>query len=1207
MTITKHAGIKSQTPQSRFYAVVVAGLLIPAFPLSALAAGIAAVSGSGTTVNTQNGVPVVAIATPSAGGLSHNRYTDFNVGAQGAVLNNALTAGTSQLAGQVGANVNLQGRNASVILNEVVSANPSQLLGQQEVFGQRAELVLANPNGISCNGCGFINVSQATLAVATPTVEGGILKSLQTSKVDATLQVDGVVSATGTDMLRLIAPSARIGGNVKGGQQVSMVLGNNTVDAASGQVTAGTALVNTDRRYDSTLFGAMQAGRISLLSTAAGVGVNLDAAQLNATDIDLTADQLTVRGKVSDSTAKDYHSHSNWWNWGRAGREYLDIDETDKRQSMARSQLNACGTLSVNANDSLNINAADLNGTDVTLAGKNVNLNTQATTDSYRYYYRDAINWWSYQKTESRDTTTQHGARINASGQLNLDAVQNASLTGAQLVSTQGNIRFNVGNDLLLNAAVNRDLRSYYENEANNTIINNSTTTNNYDNRSLLASRVDANKNLALGAGQDLTLNAARLKSGSDSLLSASGALKVDAQSYQTSQAASAVYSNTGGLFGGSDTGSGDSKTLYQGSDLQAGGKAYLTADGDVRVRGSRVKAATGVYAYSRTGGIGIDVATGQTLAQTSGSTQTVFGITTSSGSTQTQQQIITGSDLHSEADIQLISATDTAIIGSLLKAAGDIGITAAGGLTIANSTGQATTATTGSVTSGYTTGATTDTQAQGSVGIQTVTTTDTTVTGEVTGSSLQSGGSTTLSAEQTVAITGSSVESGGTTSVSGADVTIAAAANTSTTQSTTTTSSGGLTGIASTGSVGVGVEAGGSTTTATSSTSTAVTSTVEADSITVSTSGNLTLEGTQLNATGDVNLSAGTLTADVAQTQTASQSSTTAGNGTLGVSVNTSATVTVGATVAVTTTDSSQSQTTQQGAGISGDNVTVTVAGDTSLTGTQIQSQGDTQLSSGGTTLIVAATNTQSSASSTEGGSGSVSVSGQPGISPLLQPTFTVTDVSVGGSYQTGQSSSLDTQAVNSTITSGGDLQISTGGDLVATGTVSVTGDASLSAGGDLVLATTADTTYTRSETEAASATVGVSLNGGDLQSLSADLGLQATSDDQRSTTVSGGTVSAGGTLNFSGGGDTTLNATQVQAEALTLSTGGEMVLQDAQSTTTLNTSSTDAELNVIVPLQADIGLMAGAVTAIAGSGVSVELSQNGDSTPVTGTIVIQ
>ncbi|MDA6076030.1 filamentous hemagglutinin N-terminal domain-containing protein [Edwardsiella anguillarum] len=59
-----------------------------------------------------------------------------------------------------------------MILNEVISRNPSLLLGQQEVFGMAADYVLANPNGITCDGCGFINTTRSALVVGNPLVEG---------------------------------------------------------------------------------------------------------------------------------------------------------------------------------------------------------------------------------------------------------------------------------------------------------------------------------------------------------------------------------------------------------------------------------------------------------------------------------------------------------------------------------------------------------------------------------------------------------------------------------------------------------------------------------------------------------------------------------------------------------------------------------------------------------------------------------------------------------------------------------------------------------------------------------------------------------------------------------------------------------------------------------------------------------------------------
>ena len=138
-------------------------LLVCCFAListQALSAGVEVDGATSTTLETaSNGVPIVNIANPNTRGLSHNSYTRFNVGNPGLILNNAdQTVVDTQLGGHILGNSQLSAP-ARVILNEVTSANPSILNGYTEVAGQRADIVIANPNGISINGAGFINSS----------------------------------------------------------------------------------------------------------------------------------------------------------------------------------------------------------------------------------------------------------------------------------------------------------------------------------------------------------------------------------------------------------------------------------------------------------------------------------------------------------------------------------------------------------------------------------------------------------------------------------------------------------------------------------------------------------------------------------------------------------------------------------------------------------------------------------------------------------------------------------------------------------------------------------------------------------------------------------------------------------------------------------------------------------------------------------------
>lgn len=101
---------------------------------------------------TASGNPLVQITTPTAGGVSVNRYEFFNVPERGAILNNSYGLASTELAGYVQGNPNLAVGTARIIVNEVTGANLSELRGFLEVAGNKAGLVIANPNGILADG-----------------------------------------------------------------------------------------------------------------------------------------------------------------------------------------------------------------------------------------------------------------------------------------------------------------------------------------------------------------------------------------------------------------------------------------------------------------------------------------------------------------------------------------------------------------------------------------------------------------------------------------------------------------------------------------------------------------------------------------------------------------------------------------------------------------------------------------------------------------------------------------------------------------------------------------------------------------------------------------------------------------------------------------------------------------------------------------------
>jgi filamentous hemagglutinin len=287
-----------RTPFFQNIACVLIGVLF-LNPIVTTAAELAldAQSGSNAAVTqAANGVPMVNIATPNGSGLSHNKFTDFNVSQQGLILNNSAQAVVqTQLGGYVMGNPNLTGGAANVILNEVNGGSPSQLKGYTEVAGKSAAVIVANPHGISCDGCGFINTPRVTLSTGKPVVEGGRLDRFDVDGGQISIEGDGL-NARNVSQFDLITRSAQINAELHA-NQLNVITGRNDVDAANLSATAkaddGSA--KPQLAIDSSALGGMYAGAIRLVGTEAGVGVKL-AGDMAASAGDI---QIDANGQLS--------------------------------------------------------------------------------------------------------------------------------------------------------------------------------------------------------------------------------------------------------------------------------------------------------------------------------------------------------------------------------------------------------------------------------------------------------------------------------------------------------------------------------------------------------------------------------------------------------------------------------------------------------------------------------------------------------------------------------------------------------------------------------------------------------------------------------------------------------------------------------------------------------------------------------------------
>ncbi|OKB65908.1 filamentous hemagglutinin [Serratia marcescens] len=261
----------------------------------AFAAGITAANGNTQVVIKPGNVPVVNIATPNGAGISHNTYKDFNVGAPGAVLNNATRGGKTQLGVDiVNGNPNLKGKPAELIINEVSGGSRSELQGKLEVFGNKANVMIANPNGITCNGCGFINAPGVTLTTGKPQFDKqGALEALEVKKGGVTIGGKGL-DGSGADYVDIISRATELNGKINA-KNLSLTQGANRISFKDGSIKsiAGEG-AKPVLAVDTKALGGMYANKIRLVATENGVGVNLN--DLLGKQRDIT---LSVKGKIT--------------------------------------------------------------------------------------------------------------------------------------------------------------------------------------------------------------------------------------------------------------------------------------------------------------------------------------------------------------------------------------------------------------------------------------------------------------------------------------------------------------------------------------------------------------------------------------------------------------------------------------------------------------------------------------------------------------------------------------------------------------------------------------------------------------------------------------------------------------------------------------------------------------------------------------------
>mgnify|MGYP004595367731 FL=1 len=269
---------------------------------------------------------IINIVKPDSNGLSHNKFTDFNVAGNGIVFNNHTGSAqyNSHLAGVLNANVNLQGNAAKLILTEVTGTGKTNLNGMLEIAGTKADLVIANPNGIVGNGFGFINVGRATLTTGVPDWGAdGQLNGFSVAKGTIDIQNAGLPEDQRTDYrpdkLDIMARAIKINDELWANEAINVVAGSNEVKYntdGSLEVHKTTATAEKPQvALDVATLGGMYAGRIMLVGTEKGLGMNIGGNLKAQENLSITNDGRIVftKNAGSNNTAdglsnKDYTS-----------------------------------------------------------------------------------------------------------------------------------------------------------------------------------------------------------------------------------------------------------------------------------------------------------------------------------------------------------------------------------------------------------------------------------------------------------------------------------------------------------------------------------------------------------------------------------------------------------------------------------------------------------------------------------------------------------------------------------------------------------------------------------------------------------------------------------------------------------------------------------------------------------------------------------
>ncbi|MDR1977072.1 MAG: hemagglutinin repeat-containing protein [Campylobacteraceae bacterium] len=494
-------------------------------------------------------VPVINIVKPNEQGLSHNKFIEYNVNKEGVILNNSNKVTNTQLAGHIANNPNLVD-TAKVILNEITGTKKSELLGYTEVAGDRADVIVANPNGIYVNGGGFINVHAATLTTGELKFKDGLLNGFDVNRGDIVIDSLGF-NANNIDRVNLYSKVLSLNSKIYA-KELNIALGGNDISldgTISPKGAAGTGL-----SLDSSALGGIYANTIILTSSDKGVGVNLPLEVLVSDRFILNANgDIEVNAIASGGD--------------------MDMRTTSSISSLNGS-LVSTGGIYLSANDNISLLGTNVaaSGDINILSNKDVTIGSVEEKDEYTYESNGDFNKTLY--------ITNHGSKLQGAN-ININAdnilVDASKLHADKLISLEAkeNVDILAKNDI-----------TYKESQITDKNLLSKTTTSDISyHEDTISSELNAN-NIAITGGKSTTLEAAKLTAKESISVNAKEDINILAKTKKDAASFAQTKSSWMGLkkspeSEGSETYtliSSDIKTLADNIALKSGGDITLVA-----------------------------------------------------------------------------------------------------------------------------------------------------------------------------------------------------------------------------------------------------------------------------------------------------------------------------------------------------------------------------------------------------------------------------------------------------------------------------------------------------------------------------------------------------------------------------------------------------------------------------------------------------